>query len=266
MKNLSVLFILILFTISLTCGCNKIGPAGQQKAENPESSDKPREPIILNAKMIDNIAIPVNSEIISDKKDNEDSRRQRRTIELKVSAAVYDVANFYRTEMPKIGWTISKRNSKTEDVDSIISNLEFNNEKEEVDMNIVNDGDDKSQITIRIGESLEYRQKNRKQEVEDKTDKIKNGFPMPSCADGSNTLMEPNSLTLTAECAENISSVSKFFIEMAPQNDWVLKEQTGKEKDADSVILIFNKGNQKALVTLIKNNEKLTSLNVRISK
>lgn len=271
MKSINPVFIIILLTISLICGCSKTSLLGQKTSE--QTIDKSREPIILQAKMIDNIAIPADSEIISDKSEEKKIFGKTRTIKIKVPAAVYDVTGFFKTEMPKNSWTSSERNNRENDPTSITSSLEFTNEKEKIDVRIVIQSDDSSEVELKIGESDEYRKKKRQAErAEDNErrkndiDKINNGFPMSPCADEYNTLKEPNSLTLGGECAENISSVAKFFTEMAPQNDWELKEQTGKGKDADSMVLTFAKGNQKALVTLIKNDENSTSLKVRISK
>lgn len=275
MKKINVVTVLVLVALFLSSGCGKLGSLRQKKTSQ---ENKPSEPRRLEAKMIDNLAIPAVSEIVSDKPDEKCAFGKCREIDLNIPAAVFDVDNFYRTEMLKNGWTNSDQSDdKLKDAESVVSVLRFNTEKEKAEIKIVSRGDDKCETTIRVGENPEYTRKldDEKREAYRETrnnqriaerEKTQNDFPMPACAAQSNSLMESDALTLTGECTDNIGAVTKFFKTEAPRKNWILKDQNAGGAASDSTILIFTKGSQKSLVTLIKKTENSISLNVRISK
>lgn len=262
MKNITTTFLVISTTIFFILGCSKIDSLRQTPKTNDIKPDKNRTPITLNAKNIDNIAVPADAEIISDEKGN--SSFEKRKIEIKIPAKVYDAANFFRTEMPKNGWKLSDRNNRKEDTDSILSFLDFTNEKEEVSLSISNGVDDKCEVEIRIRENPEYSRKKREAEADNKIETVLNGFPLPECADQFNRMMINGNLTLSGNCSENINTISKFFEEEAPKNSWIAKKQN--DNSSNSKIMIFEKNNQKAVVTIMKENESSTSVSIQIPK
>lgn len=262
MKNITTTFLVILIIIFFILGCSKIDLLRQSPKKIDINPDKNRTPITLSAKNIDNIAVPADAEIVSDEKGN--SPIEKRKIEIKIPAKVFDAANFFRTEMPKNGWKLSDRNDRKEDSSSILAFLNFTNEKEEVEILVSSEKDNSCMAEIRLAENPEYSRKKREAETDNKIENILNGFPLPECADQFNRMMINGNLTLSGNCPENIGAISKFFEEGALKNNWIAKKQN--DNSSSSKIMIFEKNNQKALVTIMKENENSTSINIQISK
>lgn len=262
MKNSTTTFLVISTVIFFVLGCSKINSMRQPPPAEDLRPDKSRPPVTLNAKKIDDIAVPANAEIISDEKG--DSRFTKREINLKVSATVYDAANFFKTEMPKNGWTPSDRNDPENDPESILSFLDFTNEKEAVSVSISNGSDEKCEVEIRVKENPEYSRKRRETETDNRIETALNDFPLPECAAQFNRMMINGNLTLSGNCDESFSTISKFFEVEAPKKGWIGKKQN--DSASGSKILIFEKNDKKALVTIMKETENSVSLNIQITK
>ena len=77
--------------------------------------------------------------------------------------------------------------------------------------------------------------------------------------DGSGT-------TLTAVCAEDLSSVAKFYSEELPKAQWELKNKAGNADSGDTVTMTYTKESRRAIVTLVREGKNSTSVNVRVTK
>lgn len=273
MKNSSVNLLLILLILFIVSGCKYSGLFSRQNdtdntnraREKALQREKEREaenraPIPLTAKMIEDFPAPSDAEIIPDEADEKKPFWVKKEIKMKSSASVYDVANFYRQEMIKNDWQDNERNNRgKEDARSILAFLTFTNEEEEVDVNISSGRNDGSEIEIRVSESRESRRNRSDLEK-------RNLIPMPACADGSNMITDGSGTTLTAVCAEDLSSVAKFYSVELPKAQWELKNKVGNADSGDTVTMIYTKENQKGTVTLVREGKNSTSVSVRVTK
>lgn len=273
MKNSVINLLLILSIIFIVSGCKFSGlfsrendtdninrmreKALQQERERREAET--RDPIPLEAKMVEGFPAPSDAEIIPNETDRKKGFWVKREIKLKSGSAVYDVANFYRKEMIKNGWKDNETNDRRkEDPRSILAFIHFSNDEEETDVNISSDANDGSTIEIRVSENRESRRKRTALEK-------RNLIPMPACADGSNMITTGSSTTLSAVCAEDLSSIARFYDEELPKADWELKSKTGNVDSGETVTMTYTKENKRAIIMLVREGTNSTSVNVRVS-
>lgn len=268
MKNLNANLFLILLVFFVAAGCKNGFFSSSSKTRN---EDKNRAPIALTAKMVENLPAPSDAETAYEKADEKRPPWVKKFIRLKSAASVYDVTNFYCEEMVKNGWRSDEDNERDrKDSRSIFSTLKFLSETEEADVRIITDSDDGSKIEIEISENSEYsakrRDEERRKDREERDEERRRLFPMPACADGSNMITSGGGTTLSAVCNEQLSSVAKFYSEEPPKAGWKLNSKTGNAESGETVTMIYNKEDRRAIITLVRDGANSTSVNVRIVK